>query len=185
MVNLPQRWWISNGMMICDALFYKLQPSVFKYYKRCANLVELICEKSEQRAQGKRIGRSFVLTHHTRFPLCTARYWKTHKMSTYFLLSSNHSTKLHLSDKNISTHMVKIFNLSMKLIKCPSMFFSIPRSTKRKPRGVAQLCTYRCVPRLENPLYIDSNGQLGEVRGMLALLGAFIPTHITVKTCPS
>ena len=51
------------------------------------------------------------------------------------------------------THSVKILNTSMKWISSSPVFYSIPCFTKRKPRDVAKLCVYKCVPRCANPLY--------------------------------
>ena len=51
---------------------------------------------------------------HVGFLFTQSGIGKYNKMTRYFLFSSYHNTKLQLSNKNFSTHSVKILILSMK-----------------------------------------------------------------------
>ena len=64
-------------------------------------------------------------------------------MSSYFLFSSYHNTKLQRSDKNISTHtLVEILNPIMKLIPNNNVFccFSLYPTVQIRNQGAGQNC---------------------------------------------
>ena len=91
---------------------------------------------------------------------------KYNKISSYFLFSPYHNTKLQLSDKNISTYTLWKFWFSLwsrwkfwfllwskiQVQACVVVFlYTAPYN--RKPSGGAKSWPCGCVPRLANPIF--------------------------------
>ena len=102
-------------------------------------------------------------SHHTTAMLVSSSHGmvlqNTTKCSVSFYLVHYHIPYITLSNYNwvtrISEYILGRNCKSLHEVKSSSVFvvfFSIPRYTKRKPRDVAKLCAYRCVPRRANSL---------------------------------